>query len=351
MRRIRQRPRADGHGNQPRGRTDSWGRRVYVALLALLALFIGYHAVGDRLVLEAEGLVLRERTVVAPTSVSRVERVFVRPGQPVEAGDALLQTGSIELLSRIADLATRRAALAEREAQRRGRLTIVRDLIPLAEQRAAEVDREAAGLAALRISGLVEAGRLGDVRSDLHGAASQLASLTSEERALERELAAIDAAGREAAFAVENLEAHYGGGLIYAARAGSVGETVPAPGEVFVAGEAMLSVHSGRPYVLAYLPDRYLFGIEPGLRVMVRGGRVTAAGRVSELLPVSQALPPEFRNVYRPEGRRQLVRIDFDGDPPFPTFASVSVGRETSLAQAVVAPWIGGATKRKGSVP
>ena len=55
-----------------------------------------------------------------------------------------------------------------------------------------------------------------------------------------------------------------------------------------------MSVHYGEAYVLACLPQRYLFPIETGMSVVISAGRESARGVISEILPVTDALPKDF---------------------------------------------------------
>jgi hypothetical protein len=58
----------------------------------------------------------------------------------------------------------------------------------------------------------------------------------------------------------------------------------------------MLSKFSGKAYVMTYLPSRYVFSIEPDMKVTVSSGWHRKDGVVSEILPVPDALPQEFQN-------------------------------------------------------
>ncbi len=83
---------------------------------------------------------------------------------------------------------------------------------------------------------------------------------------------------------------------------------------------------TGEIYVLAYLPRNYLFSIEPGMEVAVTGGRSSAQGVISEILPVADALPLEFQNTFQQRDRSQLARIRFTSEPPFPLNEKLHIG-------------------------
>jgi len=65
--------------------------------------------------------------------------------------------------------------------------------------------------------------------------------------------------------------------------------------------------------------------VPKGLPVEVQSGRETAVGKIAEILPVSQTLPEEFQNAFRPNRTRQLARIEFDDAVELPTFANVRI--------------------------
>lgn len=68
---------------------------------------------------------------------------------------------------------------------------------------------------------------------------------------------------------------------------------VPLPGQIIRFGEELLQINRGETYILAYLPDQYLFGIEGGMA--------------------------------RPRDRSRLVRIAFDGPATFAVSQKVTI--------------------------
>ena len=92
---------------------------------------------------------------------------------------------------------------------------------------------------------------------------------------------------------------------------GVIGPKVPVAGQVAKFGDELLQINGEKAYVLAYLPDVYLFGVSPGDLVEVSGGSGTTSvvGTVEAILGVADALPPEFQNMFRPRDRSRLIRI------------------------------------------
>ena len=75
-------PQIDSLANQQRSDPVKWGRRVYLCILALLAVAVINYLIGDALVLRADGIVLTDRYAVSATYPGRVTSVLVaRPGK------------------------------------------------------------------------------------------------------------------------------------------------------------------------------------------------------------------------------------------------------------------------------
>ena len=129
-----------------------------------------------------------------------------------------------------------------------------------------------------------------------------------------------------AAEALKKLEEFYGDGVVLAPRSGIVGSHVPTQGEVAKIGDELLQINGTDTYVLAFLPDSYLFPVRAGDRVTVRSGNSGAIGTVSEILDVADALPPEFQNMFRPRDRSRLVRVAVPQDNEFAVTQKVVVG-------------------------
>ena len=141
MRPLKRRIRPDNIPNELRVSRGSTGRVVYLVLLAVFGLAVANYLFGDFVLLRADGLVLRDKNVVATTYIARVERVDVKEGQFVEKSAPLLKVQSLELLERLADLSTKRAELVAKVTDFKIRTERSTELLPLAERRAIETER------------------------------------------------------------------------------------------------------------------------------------------------------------------------------------------------------------------
>ena len=332
MKRIKTRPRSDSRpADPPRRRRRNWDRAAYLALLAVFFAALGNYVAGDRLFLRADGLVLRDRTVIGATALVQVTEVAVRPGQVVEKGDLLLQAESLDILGRLAELSMREAELVERASRLRSQLALARELLPEARERLAELTERQAALRSLSESRLLPAQRLEAQADSVHDATVQVETLASRVEGLATELDALGESRRQATAAVFDLETRYRDGVHHAARGGIVGDGVPAPGEVLTPGDPLLTLYWGEPYVLAYLPRRYLFDVAAGERVTVDSGTRTRTGIIRSILPMSAEVPSEFRNAFRQGESRQLARIALEPGPELPAMAPVRITRPWDL--------------------
>ena len=198
-------------------------------------------------------------------------------------------------------------------------------MTPRARARRDELAAERTRIRGLEGEGLVTSDRARQISDALHEAEERLARLRAETRGLARQA---DALGRQRARAREalgRLRTQYSDGAHRAPADGTVGDVVPAPGEVLNPGETILTLHRGAPHVLAYLPPGYLFDIRVGDAVTIRAGRVARAGRIEAILPMSSAIPDEFRTAFRHRETRQLARIAMADGPDIPTRAAVRI--------------------------
>lgn len=311
-----------------RGRT---GRTIYLVLLGVFALTMLNYLFGDYFLLQADGLVLRDQNVVATTYVAQVENVFVKEGQAVEAGSPMLKLQSSEILERLADLSTKRAELFAKATDFKVRAESVTQLLPLAERRAAEAVNTVKQFEALVVAKLVTSARYQEALRVNYEADRDRVTLGTQRQVLEGELSSLDSALADADDAIGKLKGLYADGVVRSPVSGSIGAAIPAVGNVYRPGEPMLSIYSGDPYVLVYLPHRYLFSIYVGMELRLTDGRDLADGVITEILPVTDTLPKEFQNTFQPQDRNQLAKIKLTFPSAFPLNQKVSVSRYSTL--------------------
>ena len=225
MQRIRKRPQLDTLVNQQRaGATITWGKRIYLGVLAALGLAIANYAVGDAVLLRADGIVIVDRSIVGATYPARVGAVRVREGQHVEEGQVLIELKSADMLKDIADLAARNSELAIREAQMRVRQSTIKSVLPIARRHAQETNKQVRRLDAMSDGGLVPANRIEQALASRMVTAEKLAELSGQSDGMSGELALVAHAHARAVTALIQLEAFYAKGQVRAATAGVVGQ-------------------------------------------------------------------------------------------------------------------------------
>jgi multidrug resistance efflux pump len=325
VQRLRTRTRIDVLKNQERASPVQWGRWIYLAILGALALLGLNWAVGDTVILRADGLVVADRSIAAATYAARVSKVLVQEGQFVAAGDVVAELESSEMLRDIAQVSAQNGDLSEREILLRTRALTLEILLPLAERHARESAGIVAKLDAMYRSGLVSSLRFDQALGSQYDAASRLITLRAEKTLLSSELPLVMRAHARADSALRQLEAFYDGGKIRAMGDGTVGAHVPSPGQVVKVGDELLQIYGRQISVLAYLPDTYFFTLAPGDRVALTGGQNRSDGVVEARLTVTDALPLEFQSMFRPRDRSRLVRIKLTGRPEFAVSQKVNV--------------------------
>jgi multidrug resistance efflux pump len=297
-------------------------RRVLLTAVTLGGIGAGawYLVSGDAVMLSADAIVTRQRVAVAaPWQDARVREVDVRPGDRVEAGQKIATVESATISRSLAELAAEKARIGGRVAQLEGRRTVVTTLLPLAETSATEAQAFLNKVQNAGANGLAVSKTLVELTAASVQASERSLSLKAEQVSLEIEMKANKTALEQVSAAYDDLERTYGNGILYAPVSGYVGANVAMVGEVLSGGnDRIASIYTGPSFVLAYIPESYLFDVEEGQKVAVKTRGQTIVGDVEKVLPVTEALPPEFQLPNRARGRGQLVRIALLDKAQFP---------------------------------
>lgn len=305
-------------------RNGRWSRRIYVLILACIGLAILNYAVGDAVILRADGMVVRNRYAVAATYPAKVAAVYVKEGARVEEGQILARLESAEILKDIAQLSLQYADISARDTQIKVRSATNQDLMPLAERHAEQTAGAVRQYSTMK--GLIPTSRQDQALGSEYMTASRLAELKNEARIMEQQLPLMEKAQARAESALLQLDTFYDDGKIRAPVAGIVGAKIPVVGQVAPFGYTLFDVYGERSSVLAYLPEMYLFPLREGQRVEVSAaGRTRAIGTIEAILPLADALPPEFQNMFRPRDRGRLVRIALPADTKFAVSEKIRV--------------------------
>lgn len=294
--------------------------------LVLTTLFIGsaggfavYALGGGSMMLDADGLVTRQTVAVAsPWPDARIRQIDVRPGDWVEAGQKIAVVDSAAMSRSLADLAAEQARVTGRIAQLEGRREVVKALLPMATVAADSANKYMDSLQKANANGLALARTMQQMSASQVQALDKLFSLEAEKTSLETEITANQGALQQVSGAYADLQRTYGSGVLTAPASGYVGSHVGMVGEVLSAGTTpVANIYAGQSYVLAYIPENYLFDVDEGQKVAIKGRGRTATGYIERVLPVTDALPPEFQLPNRVRGRGQLVRIELSEPKDF----------------------------------
>jgi multidrug resistance efflux pump len=322
---LKHRIRPDNLQNQVRAGGKSLGRRIYLGSVVAGFAWIALTLMGPLVFLDADGLVMKERTVVASLYNARVAAVHVKPGDRVEAGTPLMTLQSADILDRMADVGGKRATLVARESQVRSRIDTLDQLVPLAQARRERAQQGIERMNRLAARQLTTNARQTEVARDLYEAEREEAQLSAERAALLTEVGTLSSSRQALDEVIEGLRVTFNGGRVVAAGDGLVGPRVPHPGQVLQVAERAMEIYRGERHVLAYVPTNRLYGLSVGDRVVVSEGGTRRHGRIGRIDEVTDAIPPEFQLTFRSVDRQQVMRIDFPDDPPFPVQAKVKV--------------------------
>ncbi|MEZ5890832.1 MAG: HlyD family efflux transporter periplasmic adaptor subunit [Xanthobacteraceae bacterium] len=290
----------------------AWGAWVYLS--------------GGGLFLSADGLAVRERISVSAPYDARIKQVFVKPGDHVEKGQTIAIVESASISRTLADLSAERARISARVAQLEARQKIVGQLLPVAEESAKQAKTFLDELLKAETRGMTVARSLQEISAANFTATERVVSLKAEQDSLEPELRTNKSALEETNAAYAQLERIYDNGVLRSPVTGYVGSTVAYVGEVLVPGkDRVAQINTGKSFVLAFMPESYLFDVEKGESVLVKARGRTVHGTVEKILPVTEALPPEFQLPGKALNRGQVVRIALQDPDEFAVDEKVRV--------------------------
>ena len=316
--------------NQLQASSVVWKRLKKVLVLGTVMIgggsAVAYGLSGDKFVLTADGLVAQEKVVVASPFDARVRQVLVKPGDHVEAGDRIAVVESATLSRTMAELSSEKARLQARVAQLQGRQRVVKRLLPLVEQNAMVAAEYLEDMQQAKSRGLAVEKTLQEVSTQSLASSERALTLSAEQASLDTELNGAQEALKEIQASYANLQSIYEQGVLRAPVTGTIGATVGSVGEVLAPGTSKVAqIHTGEPYVLAYLPDSYLFDVEEGQPVAVKARGQTITAHIQKVLPVTEALPSEFQNPNRARTRGQMVRIQLEDKVNFAVDQKIEV--------------------------
>ncbi|MCR9278265.1 MAG: HlyD family efflux transporter periplasmic adaptor subunit [Pseudomonadaceae bacterium] len=310
--RLKKRPRLDALDNEIRARKGSLGRWLYLGAITAFVLWLGDLFAGDLLYFKADGLVVRDRVVVATQFPASVESVQVSEGDQLTAGESIIRLRSQSVEENLAELSSDLAQLMTRSADMRVRASVIEAIEPVVDKNLLAAQSNRANAEASRTRAMFTVTDRARLFEQELASVQTKAQIAAERRAIASDLPTIEAAVKRADEALNRLSQTYADGKLLAPADGVVGYLHVSPGSVVDVGEPLLEVFHGKPYVLAAIPEGALYSLEAGDRVTVRLGFDRYAGRVARIYPVTAELPPEFEDRFNQTKRAPMARIEFD---------------------------------------
>jgi len=325
MKKIKTRPRLDKVDFEARATGFSFGRTVYLFMLFGLFAFLLNYFFGQTLFFRAHGLVMQEQHIVDAFYNSHLVDVYVEEGDSIDKDTPLVRINSGDVTAQIATLSSKHAEIATKLGGLKSREATLKLLIPLAQNEVNYALVEKDGLKELKNKQLINNQRVAQNMNRLLNAQTKLSSLEAEYEGLNLEVKLVSKAEKSVKSSLDDLKLNYDKGVIKSMVSGRVGPRVASQGDVKLAGEKIMTIYSGDPYIVTYMPHSYLFDIKEGMSVTLKSGNREMQGTISSLLPVADALPSEFQNLFKPTERTRLARIDIDGDMPFALLEKVYI--------------------------
>ncbi|HEX5846229.1 MAG: HlyD family secretion protein [Rhodoplanes sp.] len=321
---------AIGAPAQLRASTLAWRRlRRIVMLIGFVAVLGGlalYFFPGGGLFFNADGLVFRDHITVSAPYDARIKQVLVRPGDHVDKGQTIAIVESASIYRTLAELSAERARVGSRVAQLEARQKVVGQLLPIAEESANQAKAFLDELSKAGAKGLTVSRSLQEISAAHFTASERVFSLQAEQESLQTELRANKSALDETNLAYDHFQQTYEDGVLRAPVAGYIGGAVASQGEGLVPGkDRVAQIFTGKSFVLAFMPETYLFDVEAGESVAVKARGKTVTGTIQKILPVTEALPPEFQLPGKARNRGQVVRIALQDPDQFAVEEKVRV--------------------------
>jgi multidrug resistance efflux pump len=324
---IRKRARPDNLKNQVRAGGKSLARRLYLFALGGVGIILVSSLVGPLLFLDADGLVMRDRSIISPDYNARVTALHVKPGDQVSAGQELISVVSSETLDRIADLTAKVATLSTRETQLFSRINQIETMGPALRERRRRSAASLRDIQSLASRQLTTAARVNEATRELYEADREEAQLTGEIQVIKKELEATINSKNDIAMALEAMKKAYNSGRITAPIDGMIGPKTPSLGSIIRVGEAAVDIYHGQSYVIGYLPTSRLFAVAVNDGVVINDGKLRSSGKILRVEAVADALPAEFQSVFSSRERQQVIRVQMEQkhQNEFPVHAKVKV--------------------------
>jgi len=299
MRRIKPRARVDNLVSEQRKPKKSYGRHIYLGLLAVIVIAIADLAFGHLLYLDADGQVVQRNYDVA-----------------TEHRGTVVELCKLEMERDLNGMIARRDFLMATKGA--------------ASERARILDETLKTTRAAQQRGLVRSQRMSDAVDDAFQGMKEAQEVIAEASVIDDTINSMSLSLADLDEAVTLLEQAYNDGRVIAANDGLVANLDIVEGGVVDPGDSLMQIYYDERFVLAQVPTGTAFDLKNGEQVAIKSGVETYEGRIPRIYPVASKLSEEFQRTFEPTHRRQLVRIDFvDTLPDVALFTTVQITSST----------------------
>lgn len=289
------------------------GRIIYLAVIGVLVFALLHFAVGHFYLMQGDGFVYADNTIVALEFDARIAELHVQEGEAVEREQILLRYDSFALRRDFVEFSTRISELERRLSEARIQKARLDATIESASGYS-ELTREVEeAVAELRAQGLAPNSRISTEAARHFEAQRNLLGFIAERDQTDAESSRLAEGIQKTRHYLDELIAQFDHGEIRAREAGIVTNLAISEGTVARKGDPLLRVFSGNRFILAYLDDTSPVSREAGEPVLVALPAGTfAIGRIARITSVADRLPEEFQPRFKPAARQHLVAIEMD---------------------------------------
>jgi HlyD family secretion protein len=318
------------------------GRFVRIAyatiVFGVLAFFIVYFG-APFVFLSGPGIVTSLRHVVSLPYTVQVNKMNLVPGATVKAGEEIADVISPEqdsivatYMRALADIAGRTAELRIKARVAKESLEATRSYMRVTEEAAERIDAMPTATVTFRMEVLRER------------ATARKAVVSQEAEVAESavQLASLDEFIQQLRGRLDEVEAHFAHGRVFAPIAGIVSTGLAHIGQSLVAGTPIAEILDPTDiFVDWYIPNERLIDPKVGNEVLVLFGNRRIPGKIAQILPVSGVFAGSQQLLTRDRPATQIARIRFgpDASPP-PLNSTVYVHMHYSHLSARVADWL-----------
>lgn len=288
----------------------------WICAVPIIAGFFSVCAQGDPL---AVGYVEGEFVLLAPIEIARVEKIAVRKGDRVKAGQALVE---LEIRDAVIAVTQARAAKHQaaaqlqnlREGKRPEEINVIEASLASAKAEANEARRKLERREELSQRGFAPEADLDAAKTAVELAHARVAELRADldvARLPAREAEIVAARNRvdEAAAALENAEWRLGQRSMKAPANGTINDVILREGEMSGPSSPVLSIHpDGGTKLKLYVPEELVSSVSFGTKLSVHcdGCEAHQTATVSFVATDPEFTPPV---IYSLNNRQKLVYL------------------------------------------